>query len=315
MTHGDGTLFGPSALGPPMAIVEWIRASQAILFEASIVPAFVGTYAAVSAGAPFNAIWFGLILVSLVGIQAGANLFKGYYEAQDRAAPPSSAGSWFAFDSGAAASLARTPRTVLHVGYVAFGVGVLAGLVLVVVTANLVLLAFGVAGAALAWSYSSPPLKLSYRGIGEISTFLAFGPVMTVGATVVFGGAGLTRSIGASIVLGFLAAAISFARYFPNREEDRAKGKRTPVTILGERRATKVFDGLFLAPFPIGVALLFLRGGIVWMIVLVLVAAPVLLAFHLGAKLPRLYEFAIALTIASHLFVGFGLILDFAFGL
>jgi len=39
---------------------------------------------------------------------------------------------------------------VLHVGYVAFGVGVLAGLVLVVVTANLVLLAFGVAGAALA---------------------------------------------------------------------------------------------------------------------------------------------------------------------
>jgi len=135
-------------------------------------------------------------------------------------------------------------------------------------------------------SYSSPPLKLSYRGIGEISTFLAFGPVMTVGATVAFGGAGLTRSIGASIVLGFLAAAISFARYFPNREEDRAKGKRTPVTILGERRATKVFDGLFLAPFPIGVALLFLRGGIVWMIVLVLVAAPVLLAFHLGAKLP-----------------------------
>src|SRR5207245_7518999 len=110
-------------------------------------------------------------------------------------------------------------------------------------------------------------------------------------------------------------AAISFARYFPNREEDRAKGKRTPVTILGERRATKVFAGLFLAPFPIGVALLFLRGGIVWMIVLVLVAAPVLLAFHLGAKLPRLYEFAIALTIASHLFVGFGLILDFAFGL
>src|SRR5438445_63135 len=142
-----------------------------------------------------------------------------------------------------------------------------------------------------------------------------FGPGMTVRARVAFGGAGLTRSIGASIVLGFLAAAISFARYFPNREEDRAKGKRTPVTILGERRATKVFDGLFLAPFSIGVALLFLRGGIVWMIVLVLVAAPVLLAFHLGAKLPRLYEFAIALTIASHLFVGFGLILDFAFGL
>src|SRR5207244_12262406 len=106
--------------------------------------------------------------------------------------------------------------------YVAVGVGGPAGLVLVVVTASVVLLAFGVEGAALAWSYSSPPLKLSYRGIGEISTFLAFGPVMTVGATVAFGGAGLTRSIGASIVLGLLAAAISFARSFPQRAEDHA---------------------------------------------------------------------------------------------
>src|SRR5256884_9221430 len=129
-------------MGSPIAIVEWIPASQAVLFEASNVPAFVATYAAVRAGAPFNAMWFGLILVSLVGIQAGANLFKGFYEAQDRAVPPSSAGSWFAFDSGAAASLARTPRTVLHVGYVAFGVGVLAGLGFVGVTASLCLLAF-----------------------------------------------------------------------------------------------------------------------------------------------------------------------------
>jgi 1,4-dihydroxy-2-naphthoate octaprenyltransferase len=298
-----------------MKALDWLRASQAVLFEASIVPAFVGTYAAISAGAMFNALWFGLILVSLIGIQAGANLFKGFYEGQDRSAPPSSPGSWLAFDSGAAASLARAPRTVLHVGYVAFGVGVLAGLVLVVLTENPILLAFGVAGAALAWSYSSPPLRLSYRGIGEISTFLAFGPVMTVGATVAFGGAGLTPSIAASIVLGFLAAAISFARYFPNREEDRSKGKRTPVTILGERRAAKVFDAVVLAPLPIGIAWLFVGGGIVWVIVLVLVAGPVLLAFHLGAKVTKWYGSAIGLTIAAHLLVGIALIVDFAFGL
>ncbi len=298
-----------------MKVVDWIRASQAILFEASIVPAFVGTYAAVRAGAVFNALWIGLILVSLIAIQAGANLFKGFYEGQDRSALPSSPGSWFAFDSGAAAGLTQNPRTVLHVGYASFGVGVLAGLSLVVLTANPRLLAFGVAGATLAWSYSSPPLKLSYRGIGEIATFLAFGPVMTVGATIAFGGAGLMRSIAASVVLGFLAAAISFSRYFPNREEDLSKGKRTPVTMLGERRATKVFDGLVLAPLPIGIAWLFFGDGVVWLIVLVLVAAPVLLAFHLGAKVPKLYESAIALTIAAHLFVGLGLILDFAFSL
>jgi len=63
-----------------MKTLEWIRASQAVLFEASVLPAIVGTAVATHAGARFDALWFVLILLSLVGIQAGANLFKGYYE-------------------------------------------------------------------------------------------------------------------------------------------------------------------------------------------------------------------------------------------
>src|SRR5256886_17613386 len=124
------------------------------------------------------------------------------------------------------------PREVLRLARIGFGIGIGAGLLLVVLTKNPVLLAFGLAGAILAWSYSSPPLQLSYRGIGELSTFLAFGPVMTVGATVAFGGAGLRESAFASVVLGFLASAISFARYFPNREEDASKGKRDRKSVV-----------------------------------------------------------------------------------
>src|SRR5207237_198383 len=80
-------------------IGELIRASQAILFEASILPAIVGTAAAIHGGAPFRGVPLGLILLSLIGIQAGANLLKGYFEGRDRSSPPSSPGSWFAFDS------------------------------------------------------------------------------------------------------------------------------------------------------------------------------------------------------------------------
>src|SRR2546423_14778891 len=104
----------------------------------------------------------------------------------------------------------------------------------------------------MAWRFRPPPLQLSYRGIGELSRFLAFGPVMTVGATVAFGGAGLRESGFASVVLGFLGSAISFARYFPNREGDASKGKRTPVTILGFSRAKRVFLALLFAPLPFG---------------------------------------------------------------
>ena len=311
----NGILFDGENLGPAMKTLDWIRASQAILFEASIVPAFVGTAAAVRAGASFEPLRFGLILVSLVGIQAGANLFKGFYEGQDRSAPPSSEGSWFAFDSAAATKLTRDPRTVLLVGYACFGLGALAGLGLVVVTRNPLLLAFGLAGAFLAWSYSSPPLKLSYRGIGEIATFLAFGPIMTVGATVAFGGEGLVPSFLASVVLGLLAAAISFARYFPNRDEDLSKGKRTPVTILGAHRAKVIFVGILSLPVAVGIAWLPVRGGILWIVVLAAFVILVIRSFPDNLGPSERYDVTIALTIACHVFAGVGLVLNFSLGL
>src|SRR5207249_9920696 len=68
---------------------------------------------------------------------------------------------------------------------------------------------------------------------------------------VAFGGAGVRDSLFASVVLGSLASAISFARYFPNRVEDSDKGKRTPVTILGFRGARRLFLVLPLLPVPL----------------------------------------------------------------
>lgn len=294
-----------------MRLRGWLRASQAVLFEASIVPACVGTAAAVSGGSPFVPLRFGLILVSLVGIQAGANLFKGYYEGADRRAAPASRGSWLAFDSGAAIGLTRDPQTVLRLGWAGMIIGVGAGLVLVAVTSSLLLLALGAAGFVLAWSYSAPPLKLSYRGLGEISTFLAFGPVMTTGATVAFGTRGIVPSLLASIVLGFLAAAISFSRYFPNETEDRAKGKRTPVTVLGVPASVSILMGLWWAPIAILLAwpAVHLRFVFAWAAFPFLIAAMVSLPRAVRGAVP--YPRVIGLTILSHVAAGIGLAIAF----
>src|SRR2546429_3597158 len=297
-----------------MNVREWIRASQGILFEASIFPGLVGTAVAIHAGARFDGLWFALILISLVGIQAGANLSKGYYEGRNRSAPPGSPGSWFAFDSSAARNLAADPRDVLRLARIGFGLGTGAGLLLVVLTKNPVLLAFGLAGAILAWSYSSPPLQLSYRGIGELSTFLAFGPVMTVGATVAFGGAGLRESLFASVVLGLLASAISFARYFPNRAEDSEKGKRTPVTSLGFPGARRLFLGLPLLPVPFGIIWWFFGGGVLWILLTVAFWIAILRAFPKEETASR-FDRAIAWTVAAHAFVGLAIVVDLFAGL
>lgn len=293
-----------------MKVLAWVRASQAILFEASLVPACVGTAAAVSAGSTFVPAYFALILASLLGIQAGANLLKGYYEAQDRSVPPSSAGSWIAFDSGAAVGLAEDPVNVLRAAWVLMASGIGAGLLLVAITQSLLLLAFGLAGFVLAWSYSSPPLKLSYRGIGELSTFFAFGPIMTVGATVAFGTNGIRESLIASLILGFLAAAISYSRYFPNEIEDRAKGKRTSVTILGVPRAISLFLGLLWAPLSFALPWLALDSRFVYGLM------PLPFILTASAYLPQAilhkarFETPIGLTVLAHLMAGVGLVLS-----
>ncbi len=294
-----------------MRAAAWLRASQAVLFEASVVPACVGTAAALSEGAPFQATYFALILLSLLGIQAGANLLKGYYESLNRSVPPSSAGAWLRFDSGAAVGLSKDPRTVVRVAWTCLGIGVGAGLLLVALTGNLLLLALGFAGFLFAWSYSSPPLQLSYRGIGELSTFLAFGPIMTVGATVAFDAGAWRPSLLASLVLGFLAASISFSRYFPNEPEDRAKGKRTPVTLLGVRKAASFLLGLLWA--ATGIAF------ISWVFDDRFVASLLFVPFALGAGalLPRAvargrrYGIVIGLIVLAHVFAGVGLLLSF----
>ncbi len=294
-----------------MRVLAWVRASQAVLFEASVVPACVGTAAAVAAGSRFVPQTFLLILISLLGIQAGANLLKGYYEAEDRAVLPSSTGSWIRFDSGAAVGLATDPRKVLRVASALMIVGVAAGLLLVALTRNLLLLAFGLAGFVLAWTYSSPPLKLSYRGVGELSTFFAFGPIMTVGATIAFDPGGWSGSLLASLILGFLAASISFSRYFPNAVEDRAKGKRTPVTIFGRRTAAAILLGLLLAPIGIALLLWTSQAHFVWALLFVPFAGGATISLSRSLAKDRFYSETIGMTVLSHVAAGLGLVLSF----
>src|SRR5213078_3928122 len=236
-----------------------------------------------------------------------------YFEGRDRSSP-SSPGACCALDSAAAVNLARDPRTVLRLGRLSFAIGIGAGLLLVLLTRNLALLLFGIAGAVLAWSYSSPPLQLSYRGVGEVSTFLAFGPIMTVGATVAFGGGGIRDSLFASVVLGFLASAISFARYFPNRVEDSDKGKRTPVTILGFRGARRLFLVLPLLPVPFGIVWSFFGGGVLWILLTLAFWIAIVRAFPKEETASR-FDRAIAWTVAAHALVGLAIVAALFFGL
>lgn len=127
----------------------------------------------------------------------------------------------------------------------------------------------GVAGVGFAFFYHMPPLKLSYRGLGEIAVALSYGPFITAGTYLVQRGEVTLEVILLSTLLGLLIAAFLWANEFPDYQADKASGRRNLVVMLGRRKAAQAFVaiiamaalGLFLLPW-LGLPLAVWLGGL-----------------------------------------------------
>jgi 1,4-dihydroxy-2-naphthoate octaprenyltransferase len=153
----------------------------------------------------------------------------------------------------------------------------------VAVTGSLILLWIGIAGIAIGVVYTAPPLKLVYRGLGEIAVALGFGPVMMLGAYVVQTGRLAWEPFVLSLVPGILIALILFVNEIPDRRSDAEAGKRTlPVRFSPDAVRTGYLVAA-LAAFAViagGVA-----GGLLpWPTLIALAAVPLVLRVHAGLK-------------------------------
>jgi len=116
---------------------------------------------------------------------------------------------------------------------------VLVGILLTVVYGRELALPLVVLSLGLLWMYSFSPVRLSYRGGGELLQMLGVGVVLPV-----FGYYGQAGDAGrfawgllAFILPGQLACAMATA--LPDEPSDRASGKRTSAVLLGQE-ASKI---------------------------------------------------------------------------
>ncbi|MCB1732913.1 MAG: prenyltransferase [Halieaceae bacterium] len=98
-------------------------------------------------------------------------------------------------------------------------------------------LGFGLAGIALAWCYHGGPLRLSYRGCGELAVALAYGPLVVCGTYLVQTSHLSAAVLHASGALGLLVAAFLWINQFPDYLADRQAGKNNLVVRLGLENA------------------------------------------------------------------------------
>ena len=168
-----------------------------------------------------------------------------------------------------------TRRQTNSIAAVCYLLGIAAGL-LVAAYREPQVIWLGLVGVGLAYFYHAPPLKLSYRGLGELAVGLSYGPIITSGTYLVQRGTVTPQVILLSSVLGLLIAAFLWINEFPDYRADMASGRRNLVVLLGRAKAARVFVAMMTVA-AIGLALLPLAGitMAVWLGALFIVPAAV----------------------------------------
>ncbi len=122
--------------------------------------------------------------------------------------------------------------------------------------------------------YSAPPLKLSYRGLGELVIGIIFGPLLMTGVYVSACGEFNMGIVYLSVPVGLLVLNILFTHSFIDQAADAASHKMTFARLLKSDRANLIAAYLInFLPFVIVLAGV-LAGSLHWLYLSVFLVLP-----------------------------------------
>jgi 1,4-dihydroxy-2-naphthoate octaprenyltransferase len=259
---------------------EWVAGARPRTLPAAAAPVLVGTGAAAHAAdlGPREA---GLALLAFgvaAALQVGVNYANDYSDGV-RGTDVDRVGPMRLTASGAAPA-----GQVKAAAFASFGVAAVLGLVVVLVSGHLWLLAVGAASILAAWFYTGGRRPYGYRGLGEVGVFVFFGLVAVLGTTYVLVDRVTWPALAGAAGVGLLACALLMVNNLRDVPTDAVVGKRTLAVRLGEHRARRVYAWMLAVPMLLAAACAVVAP---WsLLVLALVAPAVLLALtvRMGAR-------------------------------
>ena len=224
---------------------EWIAGARPKTLPAAIAPVLVGT---AFAGYNANAVNFFLALIVGVALQVGVNYANDYSDGikgtdKDRVGPMRLVGS------GAA-----TPEAVKRAALIAIAIAAIAG-VLLAARSSWILIALGALSIIAAWTYTGGPKPYGYFALGEVSVFIFFGLVATLGTYFAHVGSLSFEVLLASFAMGCLACAILVLNNLRDLEKDKLAGKITLAVKIGHSQTRRFYQALLFTPLLIALAL------------------------------------------------------------
>jgi 1,4-dihydroxy-2-naphthoate octaprenyltransferase len=215
---------------------KWVAGARPKTLPAAIAPVAVGT---ALAGTDFDLILALLALLVSLSLQVGVNYANDYSDGV-KGTDDNRIGPMRLVASGAAPA-----HQVKIAAYLALGFGAIFGLILALQT-SLWLVAIGALAIAAAWGYTGGKNPYGYFGFGELSVFVFFGLVATMGTYYAQTGELTLNSLLVAIPMGSLSCALLAINNLRDRAADELVGKRTLAVRLGDASARRAFIALLL---------------------------------------------------------------------
>jgi 1,4-dihydroxy-2-naphthoate polyprenyltransferase len=213
----------------PRLSLGWLvlRTTRLPFVSATIVPVVLGIVIAASHGT-FDWLTAVLTIIGATCVQLGLNVANDVFDSVQGADEANVTPTQFSGGSRVIQYGLVSLRGMAGLATLFYVIAAVIGIVLLVLRGSPALLAIGVIGFVVSIGYTAPPLKLVYRGLGELAVAVGFGPLMLLGAYVVQTGGTLSwEPFVASLPIALLVTLILYVNEIPDRRGDARAGKRT----------------------------------------------------------------------------------------
>jgi 1,4-dihydroxy-2-naphthoate octaprenyltransferase len=277
-----------------------LRATRLPFLSATLIPVSVGI--AIAAAQGFFDLFTAIVtIVGAAAVHLGLNVANDVFDAKLGADDANIRPTQFSGGSRVIQYGLVSLRGMSLISLSMYLVAIACGLVLLVASPSLALLVIGLLGIVLSIGYTAPPLKLVYRGWGELTTAIGFGPLMLLGAYVVQSGGPISvEALAASVPIAILVALILYVNEIPDREGDARAGKRTLPVILGRGAVIGLYATAVSTAFAF-VVVAVLLGWLPVPALLVLVAVPLAWRVYVGIRAAYDQAYALMPVMATNI--------------
>lgn len=283
---------------------DWMAGARPRTLWTAITPVLVGTAAASAVGS--SSLLLAVLALGVgLALQVGVNFANDYSDGVrgtdiDRVGP-----------DRLVATGKATPSAVKRAAFGSFGVAAVLGLILVALSGYWWLLGVGIVAIVAAWYYTGSSRPYGYAGWGEVSVFVFFGPVATLGTMYTQCGMVTWWAVLASFALGLFAVAMLLVNNIRDIETDAAAGKQTLAVRVGDYRARQLYAASVSLPLLLSILIAFAQPWVLLTLLLILPSLLLVLGMRLrvGAAMGPLFLGTSAVGLVYGLVLAMGIAL------